>query len=68
MNTKAPTIGLSYQELKRQILSDALYDDKDGSSYLDPMYSDKVSTEHLKELVDKVKARKEKERGTNEDN
>ena len=68
LNTKAPTIGLSYQELKRQILSDALYDDKDGSSYLDPMYSDKVSTEHLKELVDKVKARKEKERGTNEDN
>ena len=62
INTKAPTIGFSYQELKRQILSDALYEDKDGSSYLDPLYADKVSTKHLKELVEKVRARKERER------
>lgn len=57
LNTKAPTVGLSYQEIKRQILGDALYDEKDGSSYLDPMYADKVDTEHLKEMAKKVKER-----------
>lgn len=50
LNTKAPTIGFSYQELKRQILSDALYDEKDGTSYLEPMYSDKISTDRLYEF------------------
>jgi hypothetical protein len=59
LNTKAPTIGLSYQETKRQILGDALYDEKDGSSYLDPLYANKISTDKLKRLIEKVKARKE---------
>lgn len=59
INTKAPTIGFSYQELKRQILSDALYDDKDGSSYLDPLYSDTVDTGHLKDLVKEIRMKKE---------
>lgn len=54
LNTKAPTISFSYQELKRQILSDALYDEKDGSSYLDPLYSDKISTDRLKQLAKKA--------------
>ena len=58
LNTSAPTVGFSYQELKRQILSDALYDEKKGSSYLDPLYANKISTEHLKELVRKVSERK----------
>ena len=60
LNTKAPTIGFSYQELKRQLLSDDIYEVKDGSSYLDPLYSSKISTEHLKELARKVKERREK--------
>lgn len=55
MNTKAPTIGFSFQELKRQILSDALYEEKDGSSYLDPLYATEISTDRLKELVAKFK-------------
>jgi len=53
INTKAPTISLSYQELKRQLLSDALYTEKNGSSYLDPMYSTKINTERLKELSER---------------
>lgn len=57
MNTKAPTIGFSFQELKRQILSDALYEEKDGSSYLDPLYATDISTDRLKELVAKFKKR-----------
>lgn len=55
INTKAPTVSFSYQELKRQILSDALYDDKDGSSYLDPLYATKIDTGRLKELAMKVR-------------
>ena len=54
LNTKAPTVSFSYQELKRQILGDALYTEKDGSSYLDPLYADKVKTDRLKEISKKL--------------
>lgn len=58
LNTEAPTIGFSYQELKRQILSDALYEEKNGSAYVDPLYATKISTERLKELAKRVKERR----------
>lgn len=58
LNTKAPTVGFSYQELKRQILSDALYEEKDGSSYLDPLYSDKIDTAKFKMLAKSVAERR----------
>ena len=57
--TKAPTIGLSYQEIKRQILGDALYDEKDGVSYLDPLYSEKINTSHLKEIAKRIREKRE---------
>ncbi len=60
LNTQAPTVGMSYQELKRQLLSDAIYDNKDGGAYLDPLYSDKIDTTRLKELVRKVKSKRKK--------
>lgn len=63
LNTKAPTIGFSYQELKRQLLSDDIYEIKDGSSYLDPLYATKVSTEHLKQLAKRVRERRLKKNG-----
>lgn len=59
IKTKAPTIGISYQELKRQLLSDEIYTEKNGSSYLDPLYANKVNTRRLKELIRKVKERKQ---------
>ena len=40
------------------ILGDAIYTDKNGSSYLDPLYATNVSTDHLKELARKVKERR----------
>ena len=49
INSRAPTVSFSYQELKRQILGDALYEDKDGSSYLDPMYATQIDTARFKE-------------------
>lgn len=62
MNTKAPTVGFSYQELKRQILGDALYDEKNGSSYLDPMYASEVSTKHLKEIHAEIMRRRRRKK------
>ncbi len=53
INTKAPTVGFAYQEIKRQLLSNAIYTEKDESSYLDPMFATKVSTKRLRELVAK---------------
>ena len=60
LKTKAPTIGISYQEIKRQLLSDEIYDVKKGSSYYDPLYANRVDTRRLKELAKKVKERKMK--------
>lgn len=58
-NTDSPTIALSYQEVKRQILGNPLYDDKKNSSYMDYMFADKVDTSRLKEIINA--RRKEKE-------
>ena len=58
INTKAPTIELSYQEVQRQILSDGLYEEKDGSSYLDPLYATKIDTSRLKDLAARIKEEK----------
>jgi len=63
INTKAPTVGFSYQEIKRQLLSDGLYNEKDGSSYLDPLYATKVDTSRLRDLIMR---RREERRRTNE--
>lgn len=60
INTRAPTISFSYQELKRQILSDALYDEKNGSSYLDPLYATQIDTTRLKELAKRVATERRK--------
>lgn len=60
LNTKAPTIGFSYQEIKRQLLGDSLYNEKDGSSYLDPLYANKISTERLKQMAINIQKRRER--------
>lgn len=60
INTKAPTVGFSYQEIKRQLLSDGLYTEKNGSSYLDPLYATKVDTRRLKELIMKTREERRK--------
>lgn len=62
LKTRAPTVSFSYQELKRQILSDDLYTEKNGSSYLDPLYSEKVKTSRLKKYAQMVQERRRKRR------
>ena len=65
LNTKAPTVGLSYQEVKRQILSDQLYQEKDGSSYYDPLFATKVDTKRLREIAQIVKENKARRKQNN---
>jgi hypothetical protein len=55
MNAPAPTVGFSYQENKRQLLSDALYTEKHGSSYLDPLYATQVDTSRFRAMAEKVR-------------
>lgn len=50
IKNSAPTIGLSYQEIKRQLLSKELYE-KNGSSFFDPLYSTEISSAHLQQLI-----------------
>ena len=59
LNSEAPTVSFSFQELKRQIMSDALYEDKKSSSYLDPLYADKISTRRFKELLEAKRRKKD---------
>ena len=47
-NNKSPLIGLSFQNLKSQLLSDDLYEDRNGTSFIDPFYWTQIPTDNLK--------------------
>ena len=47
-HNKAPLVGISYQFVKRQLLSDELYDDRNDTSFLDPFYYTNIPTDNLK--------------------
>lgn len=56
LNTDAPTIGMSFQEIKRQLTGNNLYE-KSGESYLDPLYATEITTERFKNIVKKLRGR-----------
>lgn len=45
---KSPLIGISFQNIKRQFLSDELFEDRDGTSFIDPLYWTEIPTDNLK--------------------
>lgn len=45
---KAPLVGISFQNIKRQLLSDDVYTTKDGTSYMDAFYKTQIPTKNLK--------------------
>lgn len=49
-NNKSPLIGISSQNVKRQLLSDDTVDKKTGTSYIDPLFRTKTSTKKLMNL------------------
>ena len=48
---KSPLIGLSFQNIKRQLLSDELYEDRTGTSFIDPFFWTEVPTDNLREYA-----------------
>jgi hypothetical protein len=53
---RSPLIGISFQNIKRQFLSDDLYEERDGTSFIDPFYWTNIPTDNLKrygEITDK---------------
>ena len=48
---KSPLVGISFQNIKRQLLSDELYEDRDGTSFIDPFYWENIPTKNLKEYA-----------------
>lgn len=49
-NNKSALIGLSSQDIRKQLLSDDLVTKKNGTSYIDPFFKKKTSTKRLKEI------------------
>ena len=48
---KSITVGLSFQNIKRQMLSDDSFTERTGESYLDPFYQTEISTDNYKEYA-----------------
>lgn len=45
---RSPLVGISFQNIKRQFLSDELYEDRHGTSFIDPFYWTDIPTDNLK--------------------
>ena len=43
----SPLIGLSFQYLKRQLLSHDMFEERDDVSYIDPFFKTKIPTDNL---------------------
>lgn len=48
---ESPLIGLAYQNIKRQFLSEALYEDRESSSFIDPFFFINIPTDNVKEYA-----------------
>ena len=59
-NNKSVFVGLSSQNIKKQILSDDFVNKKTGLSYLDPFFRKNTSTRRLHEIHRIIQKRKEK--------
>jgi hypothetical protein len=56
----SPLIGVSFQYINRQFLSEELYKDKHGTSFIDPFYKTKVDASNLKKYAKIMKTRRTK--------
>lgn len=58
---KSPLMGLSFQHFKRQFLSDDLYEERNGTSFIDPFFWKEVPTDNLKLYSKLAKEEQDKE-------
>lgn len=49
---KSPLIGISFQNIKRQFLSDELYEERHGTSFIDAFYWTDIPTDNLKKYAE----------------
>lgn len=57
---KSITVGLSFQNIKRQILSDESFTERTGTSYLDPFYETDISTSNYRKYSKYIRDKKAK--------
>ena len=62
MKNKAPLIGISYENIKRQFLSRDLYEKRHEPSYIDPMFKKEVSMKNVKKYFGVAMKEKENRR------
>lgn len=62
---KSPLIGLSFQNIKRQFLSDELYEDRNGTSFIDSFYWTEIPTDNLKNYG-KIVSQKDNDKSWND--
>ena len=55
---KSPLIGLSFQNIKRQLLSDEIFEERHGTSFIDAFYYTNIPTDNLKTYSRIVNAKK----------
>lgn len=55
---KSPLIGLSFQNIKRQLLSDEIFEERHGTSFIDAFYYTDIPTDNLKTYSRIVNAKK----------
>ena len=57
---KSPLIGISFQNIKRQFYSDELYEERNGTSFIDPFYWTDIPTDNLKKYSKLAKKARKK--------
>ena len=56
-------MGLAFQDIKRQLLSDELFDERDDTSYIDPFFNPIVDAKNIKryrEFMKELRSRNKK--------
>lgn len=45
---RSPLIGISFQNIKRQLLSDEIFEERHGASFIDPFFYTEIPTDNIK--------------------
>ncbi len=57
---KSVTVGLSFQNIKRQFISDETFTERTGTSYLDPFYQTEISTSNYDDYASIIRENNQK--------
>lgn len=57
----SPLVGISFQDLKRQFLSDDFFEERNSTSFIDPFFWTEIPTDNLKKYDKIIREKKKKE-------